>query len=61
VPVVIRQRNADTVLVEGALEAGDMVVTEGRADPAARRRGRGGERAAATPDETAEAATSSDI
>ena len=29
VPVVIRQRNADSVLVEGALEAGDMVVTEG--------------------------------
>jgi RND family efflux transporter MFP subunit len=29
VPVVIRQRNADSVLVEGALEAGDLVVIEG--------------------------------
>jgi RND family efflux transporter MFP subunit len=29
VPVVIRQRNADAVLVEGGLEAGDLVVTEG--------------------------------
>ncbi len=29
VPVVIRQRNSDNVLVEAALEPGDMVVTEG--------------------------------
>jgi RND family efflux transporter MFP subunit len=29
VPVIIRQRNADSVLVEGALEAGDMVIIEG--------------------------------
>jgi RND family efflux transporter MFP subunit len=29
VPVVIRQRNADSVLVEGALEAGDLVIIEG--------------------------------
>lgn len=29
VPVVIRQRNSDTVLVEGALVEDDMVVTEG--------------------------------
>jgi RND family efflux transporter MFP subunit len=29
VPVTIRQRNADTVLVEGALQPGDSVVTEG--------------------------------
>jgi RND family efflux transporter MFP subunit len=29
VPVVIRQRNADAVLVEGALEIGEPVVTEG--------------------------------
>jgi RND family efflux transporter MFP subunit len=29
VPVAIRQRNADSVLIEGALEPGDMVVTEG--------------------------------
>ena len=29
VPVVIRQRNSDVVLVEGALDAGDLVVIEG--------------------------------
>lgn len=29
VPVTIRQRNPDSVLVEGALEPGDLVVTEG--------------------------------
>jgi RND family efflux transporter MFP subunit len=29
VPVTIRQRNADSVLVEGALEIGEPVVTEG--------------------------------
>jgi RND family efflux transporter MFP subunit len=29
VPVAIRQRNSDSVLVEGALEEGDVVVTEG--------------------------------
>jgi RND family efflux transporter MFP subunit len=29
VAVVIRQRNADSVLVEGALEAGDLVIIEG--------------------------------
>lgn len=29
VPVVIRQRNSDVVLVEGALRIGDLVVTEG--------------------------------
>jgi RND family efflux transporter MFP subunit len=29
VPVTIRQRNANTVLVEGALQPGDSVVTEG--------------------------------
>jgi hypothetical protein len=29
VPVVIRQRNADSVLVEGALAPGDLVIIEG--------------------------------
>ncbi|WP_231582089.1 efflux RND transporter periplasmic adaptor subunit [Puniceibacterium sp. IMCC21224] len=29
VPIVIRQRNSDSVLVEGALALGDLVVTEG--------------------------------
>ena len=29
VPVTIRQRERDTVLVEGALSPGDLVVTEG--------------------------------
>jgi RND family efflux transporter MFP subunit len=29
VPVVIRQRNSDSVLVEGALEAGELVIIEG--------------------------------
>jgi RND family efflux transporter MFP subunit len=61
VPVVIRQRNADTVLVEGALEEGDMVVTEG---VQSLRPGGAVEvvtGAGAATDETAEAATSSDI
>jgi RND family efflux transporter MFP subunit len=29
VPVIIRQRNSDSVLVEGALSPGDLVITEG--------------------------------
>jgi RND family efflux transporter MFP subunit len=61
VPVIIRQRNADAVLVEGALEEGDMVVTEG---VQSLRPGGAVEivsGAAATSDETAEAAPSSDI
>jgi RND family efflux transporter MFP subunit len=61
VPIVIRQRNADMVLVEGALEEGDLVVTEG-----VQTLRPGGvvevvTGAAATSGDTAEAAPSSDI
>ncbi|MFW5654916.1 MAG: efflux RND transporter periplasmic adaptor subunit [Roseicyclus sp.] len=61
VPVAIRQRNADKVLVEGALEEGDMVVTEGVQSlrPGGALEVVNG--AAAAPDGTAEAATASDI
>lgn len=61
VPVVIRQRNADAVLVEGALSAGDTVVTEGVQSlrPGGAVEVVGG--AAGAQGETAEAAASSDI
>jgi RND family efflux transporter MFP subunit len=60
VPVAIRQRNADAVLVEGAIEVGDEVVTEGvqTLRPGAEVEIVAG---AAASGDTAEAAPSSDI